>query len=1530
MTSSKSFASTAPGYRAVQSSVRTRSFADDQTKSFNMFTRVHIPGVIAEKPEIVVDHPARQLVHTVRIGSKVRYEVPAVREPNGVRRRIWPHECRIRRQTYSMRMLVNIEYEVSDAHTGTIRYSKSMPDFPLDTLPCMTCSEQCHSRSVDPELLVEDLSEHGGLFIVQGQEKVMPMQEQARLNCSLVLLTDAGAELEYRAFSEKRYRSTSTLKIGFKAPYAATALHERRCASGTVTVTLPFIKELFSPIEIFRVLGVETFEEMVGHVMRQDDPPWFSNRVRDTFMDNPSLLLVPIDSIQRRLVIHRIKEGGEREAVVKACEGLLAMEFFPNYPENRTDAKAVQLGLCVRKLLRVYYKVDPPDDRDDYRNRRMALSSEMLTTVFRRNYKAWIKSFETKIEQNIAALKDEGDIVMVEDLLTSCNVGTNLEKAIKNGNFSARKKGGANKNNNGAPTDGVTQNASRIEKHSVLSHVTRSTNPIVKSKSVKPRMQHPSCFGITDPHETPDGEQCGLVRHRSILAGLRPGYPIELLEQIVRDTGLLDSETVPPPSALDEDQEYVQISGCIVGSTRHGAKMLELLRRLRRFGDIAPDVSLFMHENTVHINGDAGAIWYPVVRVEEYETFLRMEQECSIVELWPRLVATGVVRYLCKDEEAFGGVRIAIHPRDIEPDTTDVMVWLAGHTSIFSLRNVLSNLNQSPRVSYASIMGRHAASQDLTCSATRFNATTYTMPRIERPLVYSMIDNELTPGGGTNTTMVMLGMLSFGSRNVEDSFVLNRDSLDRGMFRMKTEQSFWTAVTTRDSDCEKLMLPPKACVGKLHADYTHVDQATGIIPPGTPVDHNTVLISKVGIITKRGQERKALQEASADADSAPSQVHDRSVLYKAHDPGTVGDVVKTKMLTGEDLVCGKVRNTRVPELGDKCSCVTGDHDVLTEHGWISIVDVTTEDRVACLNPTTLRVEYCNPSRVWKYKVENQRMFKIRNDACMVDRIDLVVTPTHRLAVYDAEGNITLPCAEAIVYEHEGVVNHVNTAKKGWSGGNDGLGPYGQWIESYSQVVGHVNLRSYLWAFLGHLSSIDIRANDHVPGIYGRVVGTRTMVMPFVGDTSYIHRVYKAIPLPYTNVCENGEYKCHVTVPPTLLDMWEGGTSILNEAVKLPVYYAREFLKGYFQRNYYHTPRADIVDQIQTIAVHAGVTIRAHRRFSNDPYMIHMVGKSSPPKTVPGDCREYIKPYGHVYCLTVPTEIFCVRHKGVVTFTGNSRHGQKGVIGDIIPGVDMPFIESTGIPLDMLMNPHSIGSRMTNGHTLESQLGLIASIIGETIDGTPFHFDDSLVGNDPSPNAIVDAIEKMLTKHGITQKGCYVMRDGVTGRRMEMLVYAGPVAMQRLKHVVAGKFQARSRGPVVPSTGQPVVGRKKDGGGKTGEMERDAQISHGTSGVTKDRLMDSSDPSQAPYCVLCSNIGTGSKYHAAVNNPLVLNSRYANKSYCRVCQRHDTIVNVTLPCGSRLTMAEQNAVHIAMRPKFSEEAKRRVLEEKPSY
>ncbi|XP_077291956.1 RNA polymerase I subunit Rpl135 [Arctopsyche grandis] len=249
----------------------------------------------------------------------------------------------------------------------------------------------------------------------------------------------------------------------------------------------------------------------------------------------------------------------------------------------------------------------------------------------------------------------------------------------------------------------------------------------------------------------------------------------------------------------------------------------------------------------------------------------------------------------------------------------------------------------------------------------------------------------------------------------------------------------------------------------------------------------------------------------------------------------------------------------------------------------------------------------------------------------------------------------------------------------------------------------------------------------------------------------------------------------------------------------------------------------------------------------------------------------------------------------------SRAGQKGICSQKWPAEDLPFTESGLIP-DIVFNPHGFPSRMTIAMMIETMAGKSASIHGLMHDATPFKFNEN--------DTAIDYFGRLLEAGGYNYYGTEKMYSGVDGREMNADIFFGVVYYQRLRHMVSDKWQVRSTGPVDAMTHQPIKGRRRGGGVRFGEMERDSLISHGASYMLQDRLFHCSDKTR---CLVCMECGT-------LIGPMTIVYKQENQSEtrdtCRLCMKKSKIAKIDIPFIYKYFVTQLAAVNINIKIDFN--------------
>ncbi|MBU2637426.1 MAG: DNA-directed RNA polymerase subunit B [Nanoarchaeota archaeon] len=228
----------------------------------------------------------------------------------------------------------------------------------------------------------------------------------------------------------------------------------------------------------------------------------------------------------------------------------------------------------------------------------------------------------------------------------------------------------------------------------------------------------------------------------------------------------------------------------------------------------------------------------------------------------------------------------------------------------------------------------------------------------------------------------------------------------------------------------------------------------------------------------------------------------------------------------------------------------------------------------------------------------------------------------------------------------------------------------------------------------------------------------------------------------------------------------------------------------------------------------------------------------------------------------------------------SRHGQKGVIGRIVPQTDMPFTTS-GVTPDIIFSPHSLPSRMTISHLIEIIGGKAGALAGRYIDGSTFSAESE------------SDLRNMLLDMGFRENGTEKMYNGITGEAFNAVIFIGNMYYMKLKHMVANKLHARASGRIQLLTRQPIEGRSKGGGLRLGEMEKDCFVAHGASLLLKERF-----DSDRAVVYICESCGM-----------LAVYDNMKSKAYCTKCGTNVDVSSVELSYAFKLLLDELKSLGI---------------------
>jgi hypothetical protein len=722
--------------------------------------------------------------------------------------------------------------------------------------------------------------------------------------------------------------------------------------------------------------------------------------------------------------------------------------------------------------------------------------------------------------------------------------------------------------------------------------------------------------------------------------------------------------------------------------------------------------------------------------------------------------------------------------------------------------------NPATRNSFSCGQSKQAVSLYHTNHQVRMDKTAVVLNSGQLPLVKSRYLEYINHEGNPYGENAIVAIMCYTGYNVEDAMLVNEGALKKGLFRttyystyesheeksMQGEEKVENIFTNIENDSSVLKT-------KAGYDYSKLDKY-GLIREETPIDEKTVLIGL--------------------ASSSPSMKGIKLDISKTPKKGQLGTVDKTFITDSEEgkrIAKVRIREERIPNIGDKMACALPTQQVLTHLGWIEIKDIDINlHKVATLDKKGNMI-YEYPVNKFEYD-HCGKMYSVSNK-----QVNVVCTLNHKLYIKKRDRK------SFELIEAERVMGKMVRFKKAMEN---------VYPDIEFMVLGEKKFKMDDWLQLLGMFISDGSVNNRAVVLSAhkqRKVDFNTHILTKLG-IEYFHDSYNgyfAINLGKNKEVYDELKKYHLGalnkhLPDYVWNLSKRQCIILLEALMEGDGHT---YKDGFSR--YGTISIELANDVSRLAVHCGwsgiIKIAAkagsgahtitgtmgynkdksHEIVSkHDYYKISIIRKQNEPyinkKTNASNEERLIDYEGKVYCVEMPSShLYYMRENNFAPsmLIGNSRAGQKGTIGLVVPEQDMPFTRE-GLRPDIIINPHAIPSRMTIGQLVECITGKACAHYGAFGDCTAFNNDGTKIG----------VFGEMLTHAGFHSSGNEILYNGMTGEQISTEIFMGPTYYMRLKHMVKDKINYRPLGPRTALTRQPVSGRANDGGLRIGEMERD--------------------------------------------------------------------------------------------------------------
>ncbi|MBI2184922.1 MAG: DNA-directed RNA polymerase subunit B [Thaumarchaeota archaeon] len=876
--------------------------ARQHLNSYNEFIEKGLQSIVDEINDIEIETLGNP--YKVKLG-KVKLGTPRVVEVDGSVSNVLPLEGRLRDLTYAAPLHV----EMSIEENGIIKESPQWQH--VGDLPVMVKSVLCPLNTLTAEQLVEvgeDPRDSGGYFIVNGSERVIIGLEDLSANKILVDVEETGGVKTYKA---KVYSSI----VGYRAKLEAILKPD-----DTIQIKLPTSPVDLPLVVIMKALGLETDQRIAEAVAVTDDENDPKKAVQDLLeasFEKASEVVTQRDALI--YIGNRVAHGMLDEFRLRKAETLLDLGLLPHLgksPEVRYD-KAIFLGEVICKLLELRLNWIDPDDKDHYGNKVMKFAGQMIADLFRTAFRNLVRDMKYQLERS----GQRRGLNIVGAAIRPGIITDRLNNAIATGNWGRGKVG-------------VTQLLDRTNYISTISHLRRVQSPLSRSQpNFEARDLHATHFGRICPNETPEGSNCGLVKNLALSAVISVSSPsMEVVEK------LIDLGVVRAREAEKEEYRSVKKTGCrilvdgrFIGYVKDGETLVDSVRKLRREGQIHPHASISHYvpkdpkaTARIYVNTGSGRVLRPLVRVENGKPLLTSEMNERVLkgELhWKDLVQMNILELVDANEEE--NCYIAMGVDKLTSKHTHMELHPAAMLGIAASVIPYPEHNQSPRNTYGSAM----AKQSLGFSTPTYHFNTnvrehflvYPQPPLVRTRAIPLLNLDDRPTGEN----CVVAVLSFEGYNIEDAIVVNKSSIERGLAR-----SFFYRIYEGEAkqylggmkDTFEIPSAEANIRGYRGEKYYRLLESDGVIM------HEAV-VSGGDVVIGRTSPPRFMEEYKEFEVKGPYK-RDTSTSVRPSEAGVVDVVFLTEGVEGGKMYKVKVRDMRIPEIGDKFASRHGQKGVV--------------------------------------------------------------------------------------------------------------------------------------------------------------------------------------------------------------------------------------------------------------------------------------------------------------------------------------------------------------------------------------------------------------------------------------------------------------------------------------------------------------------------------------------------------------------------------------------------------------------------
>jgi DNA-directed RNA polymerase subunit B len=870
--------------------LRREGVARQHLNSYNEFMERGLQSIIDEVGEIEIE--TAEYPYKIKLG-KIKLQQPRIMELDGSITHVAPVEARLRNLTYASPVML----ECSIVEDGKILESRFIH---VGDMPVMAKSNACILHNlVEPKLieLGEDPRDPGGYFVINGSERVIVGLEDLSYNKIIVDVEETTGALLYKA---KVYSSI----VGYRAKLELIMRPD-----GSVVAKIPGSPVDIPLITLVRALGLESDRDIANAVS-------LNEAIQDEL--EPSFEKIGEITTSRDSIVYiskRIAPGMLEEFQIKRAETLLDWGLLPHLgknPDNRHE-KALFLGEATSKLIELKLGWIDTDDKDHYGNKVIKFAGQMLADLFRTAFRNLIRDMKYQLERS----GQKRGINAVAAAVRPGIISDKLNNAIATGNW-------------GRGRVGVTQLLDRTNYMSTISHLRRIQSPLSRSQpNFEARDLHATHFGRICPAETPEGSNCGLVKNLALSAIISVSVPSAEIIEKMYELGVQHVDEAN--ENLRRKGARVFVDGKLIGYAENGRSTSDTLRNLRRSGKIHPHVGVYFYSsgnpnatNRLYISCNAGRVLRPLAIVGEGKNLATSEiiEKISKKFLsWSDLLYMGIMELVDANEEENCYISMDVHK--LESNNTHLEIFPSAILGVGASIIPYPEHNQSPRNTYESAM----AKQSLGFSTPLMNASTYVRQHFmlypQTPTVSTKAISLLGLDDRPTGQNCVVAVLPFEGYNIEDAIVFNKSSVERGLGRTFFYRVYEAEAKQYPGGMKDSFELPES---DTNIRGYRGEKAYRLLEHDGAIMHESV-VTGGDILIGRTSPPRFMEEYKEFEVKGPYR-RDTSIGVRPSENGVVDTVIMTQSVEGGKMYKIRVRDMRVPEIGDKFASRHGQKGVI--------------------------------------------------------------------------------------------------------------------------------------------------------------------------------------------------------------------------------------------------------------------------------------------------------------------------------------------------------------------------------------------------------------------------------------------------------------------------------------------------------------------------------------------------------------------------------------------------------------------------